>query len=116
MCLSAPAENISAMLRGEHPEWREYLHLECAPTFHALTDGRKKYVWLVATGEEQFFDLDSDPQELHNLAGQESWQSTLSAWRQRLIAELENRPEGFTDGERLIAGRPYGATLPDAGK
>jgi len=29
-----------------------------------------------------------------------------------MIIELKDRPEGFTDGEKLIPGRPYSALLP----
>jgi arylsulfatase A-like enzyme len=108
--------SLVPLLRGESSRGREYLHLECAPNFHALTDGREKYVWLPASGREQLFDLKNDPQELHDLAGEESRRSTLAQWRARLITELEGRPEGFTDGARLIAGRPYHATLPHAGR
>jgi len=31
----------------------------------------------------------------------------LAEWRGRLIRRLSNRPEGFTDGTKLIPGRPY---------
>ena len=33
-----------------------------------LTDGRWKYVWFSGDGREQLFDLQSDPQERHDLA------------------------------------------------
>ena len=32
-------------------------------------------------------------------------------WRARLIHHLRHRPEGFSDGRQLLAGRPYPATL-----
>ena len=38
--------------------------------------------------------------------------AALHRWRQRLIQVLRDRPEGFTDGERLLPGRPYPALLP----
>jgi arylsulfatase A-like enzyme len=112
---SVEGRSLVPLLRGESSLDREYLHLECAPNFHALTDGREKYIWLPATGAEQLFDLQTDPQELHDLAGEEAWQSTRAQWRARLIVELKGRSEGFTDGERLVAGRPYRAlTQPGA--
>ena len=95
--------------------WREYLHGEHAPCYgahhahHYLTDGQEKYCWYTATGREQLFDLVNDPHELHDLAGD---QKRVARWRQRLIKELKGRPEGFTDGKRLIAGRTYRAVVP----
>jgi arylsulfatase A-like enzyme len=108
--------SLVPLLRGEKPAWREYLHLECAPYFQALTDGREKYVWLVDSGTEQLFDLVNDPNERHNLIASADYAQRVPYWRSRLMAELTGRPEGFTDGKQLVPGRPYGATLPHAGK
>jgi len=108
--------SLVPLLRGEKPAWRDYLHLECAPYFQAVTDGKEKFVWTVGSGDEQFFDLTNDPQELCNLALSAAHAPRVAHWRSRLIHELKGRPEGFTDGSRLIAGRPYHATLPHAGK
>jgi len=97
-----------------HP-WREVLHgehtLGVGPgagqqSIHWLTDGHRKYVWFSSTGDEQLFDLDSDPQELHDLARQPAQADNLSRWRQALTRELAGREEGFTDGRRLIPRRP----------
>lgn len=101
---SVEGRSLVPLLRGEQPAWRDHLHIECAPNFQALTDGREKYVWLPSTGEEQFFDLQTDPRELRNLVDQTD---RVTLWRARLITELTGRPEGFTDGSRLIPGRPY---------
>lgn len=108
---SVEGRSLVPLLRGEKPAWRDCLHLECAPQFHALTDGREKYVWLPASGQEQFFDLQQDPHELRNLAAHTE---RVAPWRARLIAALKDRPEGFSDGRQLIAGRPYPALLPHA--
>lgn len=69
---------------------------------HFLTDGKQKYVWLSGNGTEQLFDLENDPQELHDLAGAQT--EPLKKWRKRLIKELEGREEGYSDGEHLIPG------------
>ncbi|HPP11986.1 MAG TPA: arylsulfatase, partial [bacterium] len=62
----------------------------------------------------QLFNLQDDPGELHNLACRPEYQPRLLVWRERLITKLKNRPEGFTDGERLIPGRPHQPLLPHA--
>jgi len=101
--------NLVPVLRGEARVPREWLHFEHAPcygkaqAFHALTDGHFKYIWRPEDGAEQLFDLDKDPHEEHDL----SKSPALEPWRQRLVKRLAGRPEGFSDGQRLIAGRPY---------
>ncbi len=97
--------SVLPLLRGE-ADWRDYLHGECAevPTLNSgmqyVTDGRRKYIWYPGRGEEQFFDLVDDPQEMVNLAGEAAWEDEIDLWRQRLVRELDGRPEGFVrDGE-----------------
>ena len=87
------------------------LHLEHAvcyskeQAFHALTDGHFKYIWRPLDGTEQLFELNKDPREEHDLAKDDSRQ--VEEWRAKLVVLLKDRPEGFSDGSRLIAGRPY---------
>jgi hypothetical protein len=73
----------------------------------SLTDGREKYIWFVQDGREQFFDLTRDPTECRDLAGSAEHAERLALWRRRLVEVLDDRPEGFSDGEHLIPGRPY---------
>ena len=63
------------------------------------------------TGREQLFDLDGDPQELHDLAGDSTAAGRVAHWRGVLMEELAGREEGFTDGERLIPRRPVNPCL-----
>jgi hypothetical protein len=58
-------------------------------------------------GAEQLFDLDQDPREEHDLSGEPSSRSRLEQCRSWLVKNLAGRPEGFSDGKKLIAGRPY---------
>jgi arylsulfatase len=107
--------NLVPTLRGRKEAIREWLHFEHAPcyskaqAFHALAGRRFKYIWRPTEGTEQLFDLDKDPREEHDLSKDASHRATLEAWRARLIQRLANRPEGFSEGGRLIAGRPYRA-------
>ena len=77
-----------------------------------LTDGREKYIWRPHDGREQLFDLTHDPQELHDLGRVPDARDRVAVWRQRLVEQLQHRPEGFSDGTRLIAGRDYPAVMP----
>ena len=100
-------------LRGEAPPtWREWVHIEHAPNHQCLTDGREKYIWWPRDGREHLFDLTRDPQELHDLAQEAAAAGRVALWRERLIAQLRDRPEGFVRDGALIPGRPYGAVIP----
>ncbi len=108
---TADGFSLVPVLRGTGRVGRDWLHFEHAPcyskvqAFHALTDGHFKYIWRPADGAEQLFDLDRDPREEHDL----SKLPTVKPWRQRLIERLSDRPEGFSDGQRLVPARPYPA-------
>ncbi len=101
--------------RGERPEsWREALHGEHAygaQSNHYIVTRRYKYAWFSQTGKEYLFDLQADPAECRNLADSPEHAAVLNSLRQRLVEELAGREEGYSDGERLIAGRPARATL-----
>jgi len=113
---SVDGRSLAPLLRGEKAEWRQWLHSEYAPNWHSLTDGREKYIWFAHDGREQLFDLTRDPNEKRNLAARPSHKTKAARWRQRLIAHLKGRPEGFSDGKRLISGRPYPTVMAHGGK
>ena len=99
--------SLLPLLQGRERNWRPHLHLECSPDFHCLTDGKEKYIWFVSDGREQLFDPEGDPGELHDLAVDTEAEERLASRRVKMVQELENRPEGFSDGMRLIPGWPY---------
>jgi len=69
---------------------------------HYLTDGKRKYIWEPGIGRELFFDLESDPEERHNLLDDPQWKDEVDVWRGRLIEKLRDRPEGFVRGGQLV--------------
>jgi len=99
----------TSMLRAIRGEWdRECFHGEHSPTYakengmHYLTDGKEKYIWYPVTGEEQLFDLVADRRELHDISEDPAAADRVKLWRQRLIALLADRGDGFSDGEKLL--------------
>ena len=104
---SVDGQSLLALMRGGGSLDRSYLHIETSPTYHCLTDGKEKFIWMVKDGSEQFFDLVNDPNELRNLIDDFDHQDRIGYWRSELIQTLKNRPEGFSDGTHLIAGQPY---------
>ena len=88
--------------------WREYIHGEHSAgtsSNHYIATKKDKYIWYSQTGEEQYFDLDKDPQELYNLINSEKNAQRIEYLRSKLIEELDGREEGYTDGKVLVVGR-----------
>ncbi|MFD6178564.1 MULTISPECIES: arylsulfatase [unclassified Isoptericola] len=94
---------------GEEPEWRDVIHGEHVHFDQSLqwvTDGRRKFLWASERGVEQFFDLEEDPHELRNLAGEPDRAGEVAAWRAVLVRYLTGREEGFVRDGVLVRGRP----------
>ena len=107
--------DLVPILCGQKHLIREWLHYEHAPcysqeqAYHALTDGRFKYIWRPLNGREHLFDLREDPREQRDLSKDAPHRTVLETWRERLIQRLADRPEGFSKNGKLIPGRPYRA-------
>lgn len=112
---SVDGRSLVPVLRGATAPVRTWLHFEHAPIysqeqgFHALTDGRHKFIWRPTNGREQLFDLTVDPREERDLVPLPDHHAAVERWRALLVQRLAGRPEGFSDGKNLIAGRTYRA-------
>jgi len=95
-------KSLLPLMRGERAAWRPWIHIECATTHQCLTDGREKYIWMTADGREQFFDLTTDPQERRDIISDPSRGARIAWWRSQLVERLKGRPEGYSDGLRLV--------------
>ncbi len=104
--------SLLPLMRGDDVPWREYVHIEHVPEHMGLTDGRTKYIWDPKDGSEQLFDLVADPSECHDLSADPDHADSLALWRGRLIDELRDRPEGFVEAGRLVAGREWRSFIP----
>ncbi len=60
----------------------------CNDSFHCLIQGKYKYTWARAGGEELLFNLEDDPMEQHNLATDEQVIELLNRMRQALIQQM----------------------------
>jgi hypothetical protein len=88
-------------------------HAQGAMSNQWLTDGKEKYCWFSQSGRELLFDLSSDPQELHDLSAERP--ERIAFWRNRLVTELDGRPEGYVADGKLQVGRRAMSSLPWAG-
>jgi arylsulfatase len=87
-------------LHGEHPIRRSGLG-QCV---HWVTDDRFKYIWF-SDGTEQLFDLVEDAEERHDLKLSDRHRARRERLRAALVEILRDRPEGYSDGIRLVPGR-----------
>ena len=97
----------TALKESGTPEVREYLHGEHTlgeASSHWIITRDEKYIWYSQTGEEQYFRIAEDPDELHNLIGSETAKERVEALRCLLIQELQDREEGFVREGRLVTG------------
>lgn len=113
-----PAEldgtSLIRILNGDEIDTREYLHGEHsggAIGNHYIVTETDKFVWYTQSGEEQYFNLADDRNELRNLIGDETKQERITYLRNQLIKELTGRQEGYSDGKKLIAGMQEVAML-----
>lgn len=105
-------ESVLPLMADEPVGWRTEIHGE---HFHQsfgdesmqwVTDGHRKFIWFSGSGIEQFFDLDEDPQELHDLVADAARSEEVGDWRSRLVGHLTGREEGYVSDGVLVAGRP----------
>lgn len=96
---------------GECTEnFREYLHGEHEfgdLSNHFIVTETDKFCWFSKDGREQYFDLEKDPYELHDRIDDTSGKERIAYLRNCLIRELADRPEGFSDGEKLVTVQSY---------
>lgn len=93
---------------------REYLHGEHSGGDlgnQYIVTKKDKYCWFMQSGREQYFRLDTDPLELHDAICDAGCQERIAYLRRILIQELTGREEGYTDGVRLLPGRPQRSCL-----
>ncbi len=99
--------SLLGLVRTGGTGWREFVDLEHDVCYarenhwNALTDGRTKYIYHALDGEEQLFDLEKDPHELTDMAGDASRSKDLALWRGRLVAHFEERGEPFLKHGKL---------------
>ncbi len=98
------------ILKGEN--WRKDLDLEHSQIYEddnawvALTNKQYKYIYFTLTGQQQLFDLKTDPYELIDLASErfiKENEKLLEEWRGKMIKHLQIRGEEWVkDGELTI--------------
>ena len=102
--VSDPERSLRNWLHGEHA-FSEFSN-------HWIVTRYDKYIWHSSSGKEQYFNLKDDPHELNDLINDPLCQKRIDELRKHLINSLTGRPEGYTDGNKLIPGRTAVDVLP----
>ncbi|GMV99426.1 MAG: choline-sulfatase [Candidatus Hydrogenedentota bacterium] len=101
-------KSMLPLVEDKAPEWRKWIDLEhdiCYDAknhWSAVTDGSSKYIFHAIDGEEQLFDLTTDPNETKDLAGDPVHGVTLKTWRDRLIGHLSERGDAWVKYGQLV--------------
>ena len=136
---SVDGESLAGLLHskeGAEKQLRKYVHGECLHLdyrryggyetqqtennpvceagSHYVTDGKMKYIWYQPSGREQLFDLEKDYGEQHDLAKDPAYAEEMKLWRERLVQELQERPEGFVKDGALVPGTKTMRLQPNA--
>lgn len=101
-------KSLLHLVQGRADTWRKYIDMEHATCYSednywaGLTDGKIKYIWNLHNGREQLFDLQRDPHELHDCAGDQAYSDRLQELRQALTDHLSERGESFVKDGKLV--------------
>ncbi len=84
-------KSLVPVMRGEQARVREtlYSEIDYGSGQHWLQEGPWKYIWFGVTQEEQIFNVDDDPRELHDRSGEEA--ARLKPLRETLARNLQGR-------------------------
>ena len=86
---------------------KELLLVGGVPWYTSLQDGKYKYIRNFVEGEiEELYDLDTDPEELHNLALEKENRDRVLRMRAETVAELERTDAGMVDNLPEVADLP----------
>ncbi|OGP59679.1 MAG: hypothetical protein A2V67_02685 [Deltaproteobacteria bacterium RBG_13_61_14] len=96
-----PGRDLTPVLRGEEGIAREHLFCEGGGDpkrfgWRGLCSREWKY-WHYLNGEELLFNVQEDPLELHNLAGDHGAADVLSAWRERVREWRRETKDPFSE-------------------
>ncbi len=94
--------DLLALVQGQ-TEGRDYFESTAINgMYYGITDGRWKYMYYPEGAGEQFFDLENDPRELHDLALSGEKREEMARLRAEMIRRLQARgSEAVKDGELL---------------
>lgn len=99
-------KSVRQLLFGHYEGWRTEFHGEHAlardSSQYIMTE-KWKFIWFPVRDVYQLFDIENDPNEMHNLIKEKKYVPVIKEMTQKMIAYLQNRPEGFVKNGCLSA-------------
>ncbi len=83
-------KSLRPLLEGRNTQWRDMVTAEVARTGRMIRTDQYKYITYRHDPVEQLFDMQNDPWETKNLAGDAMFASALQDHR-KLLADWESR-------------------------
>ena len=111
---SVEGKSVKDLIKGTKESQRDYLHGEHAYgdlSNHYILGKNYKYIWYSQSGREQLFDMKNDTKELNDLMEDSTKDRLIKDYRNKLIKELKNRPEGYVKDGKLVVGCEIKDTL-----
>ncbi len=103
--------DVTPLMEAPARNWRAYIHGEHCTCYSEeqemqyVTNGKRKFIWLPRINREQFFNLEHDPGERHDLIDNPAYDREILQWRTYLVTELNDRYCGWVkDGELHCPG------------
>lgn len=118
-CPPVDGISLAPLMRSQPFAGREYLHGEHSGGGignQYIVTPFDKYIWFMESGREQYFRLDTDPEECCDRIADPACQQRIAQLRSILIRELEGREEGYSDGLHLLLHRTQKAVIQPASK
>ncbi len=118
---SIEGKSLLNLIRGNTAGWRMQLDMEHSTCYWkenqwtGLMDQKFKYLYFAPDGSQQLFDLENDPNELHDLSADPDHADTLKSWRQKMVEHLSIRgPDWVKNGDLALRPKPmpYGPNFP----
>ena len=106
---SVDGQSLLPLIYDKNVHWCNHVHGECTqiPTLNSgmqyLTNDKSKYIWYPGLEQEQYFDLENDPNEMNDLTNNPHYTDELDDRHSILINQLKDRPEGFVNNVVMIS-------------
>jgi arylsulfatase A-like enzyme len=108
-----PSVEGQSLLSDRRRDFLYAEHYEDEQAMRMVRSGRHKLIWYPAGNRFQLFDVQADPREMHDLAGQGEHQSVRAELTQRLVESLYGSDlEWVKDGQLVGCPAPPYAPKP----